>query len=129
MDVAALLKRSFPHLSAAEANAYSAPYPDRSFKAGVRAFPNMVPDRPDAGGADLGRKAREWLKTQWKGPVFVLAGAMDPVLGVASMEYLRKQIRGAPPLEVMPDAGHFIQEWGQEAAERILRHFNKQAKL
>ena len=40
-----------PHLAPAEAAAYAAPYPDATFKAGVRRFPNLVPDAPDADGA------------------------------------------------------------------------------
>ena len=55
MDIAGLMKRACPHLTAAEAAAYAAPFPDASYKAGVRRFPNLVPDRPDAGGAALSR--------------------------------------------------------------------------
>ena len=35
--------------SDAEAAAYDAPFPDARFKAGVRAFPNLVPDGDQAG--------------------------------------------------------------------------------
>ena len=38
-----LLARACPHLSATEAAAYDAPYPDARYKAGVRRFPNLVP--------------------------------------------------------------------------------------
>ena len=37
-----LLARACPHLSAAEAAAYDAPFPDARYKAGVRRFPPMV---------------------------------------------------------------------------------------
>ena len=60
MDVAALMKRAVPSLSDDEAAAYAAPYPDARYKAGVRRFPNLVPDRPDAEGAALSRRAREF---------------------------------------------------------------------
>jgi haloalkane dehalogenase len=39
LDVAALFKRSTPILSDAEAAAYAAPFPDRRYKAALRAFP------------------------------------------------------------------------------------------
>ena len=48
IDVAGLMKRACPHRSEAEAAAYAAPFPDASYKAGVRRFPDLVPDRPDA---------------------------------------------------------------------------------
>jgi haloalkane dehalogenase/tRNA(adenine34) deaminase len=57
MDVAKLMQRACPHLAPAEAAAYAAPYPDGTFKAGVRRFPNLVPDAPDADGAALSRRA------------------------------------------------------------------------
>ena len=40
LDVAALMKRATPILSDAEAAAYAAPFPDQSYKGGVRRFPN-----------------------------------------------------------------------------------------
>lgn len=50
MAIAKLMQRSCPHLTAAEAEAYEAPYPDAAYKGGVRRFPNLVPDAPDAPG-------------------------------------------------------------------------------
>jgi haloalkane dehalogenase/tRNA(adenine34) deaminase len=121
MDVAKLLKRACPHLTDAEAAAYAAPYPDASFKAGVRRFPNLVPDSPGADGAALSRRAREWLRTEWRGPTFMAVGATDPVLGPPVMAALRAVIRGCPEPYVHPEAGHFVQEWGDVVAERALR--------
>ena len=46
LAVGALLKRSVPTLSDAEAAAYDAPFPDASYKAGVRAFPQLVMTEP-----------------------------------------------------------------------------------
>jgi len=121
MDIAKLMQRSCPHLSEAEAAAYAAPYPDASHKAGVRRFPNLVPDRPDADGAALSRRAREWWQREWRGRSFMAIGATDPVLGLPVMHAIRKLIRDCPEPFVHPQAGHFVQEWGQEIAERALR--------
>src|SRR5205814_2136534 len=62
-----LLARACPHLSAGEASAYDAPFPDARYKTGVRRFPPIVPERLDDPGAALSRKARDWLKTSWRG--------------------------------------------------------------
>jgi haloalkane dehalogenase/tRNA(adenine34) deaminase len=123
MDVAKLMKRACPHLSEAEADAYAAPYPDASFKAGVRRFPNLVPDRPDADGAALSRRARDWWQSEWRGATFMAVGATDPVLGPAVMTRLRRWIRNCPDPFVCPHAGHFVQEWGDEIARRALEAF------
>jgi haloalkane dehalogenase len=63
-DIAALMQRSSPGLSAEEAAAYAAPFPDDSYKAGVRRFPELVPDHPNAPGAALSRKARAWWQNE-----------------------------------------------------------------
>lgn len=122
-DVAGLMKRATPTLTNAECAAYDAPFPDASFKAGVRRFPAMVPDRPDAPGAAISRRAREWLKTEWRGDTFMAIGMQDPVLGQPVMQHLRKLINGCPePLEI-PEAGHFVQEWGDFVARKALESF------
>ncbi len=123
-DVGSLMKRSCPHLSEAEVAAYDAPFPDEQYKAGVRRFPAMVPDHPEARGAELSRRARDWLRTQWTGESFMAIGMQDPVLGAPVMMGLRKYIKGCPePLEI-DDAGHFVQEWGDIVARRALEVFN-----
>jgi haloalkane dehalogenase/tRNA(adenine34) deaminase len=122
-DVAGLMKRASPNLSEAECGAYEAPFPDASFKAGVRRFPAMVPDNPEAPGAAISRRAREWLKTEWSGETFMAIGMQDPVLGPPVMQHLRKLINGCPePLEI-PEAGHFVQEWGGVVARNALESF------
>jgi len=109
-----LLKRACPHLNDEEAAAYDAPFPDVRYKAGVRRFPNLVPDRPDAPGAALSRKAREWWRNDWRGESFMAVGARDPVLGPPVMNELRKIIRGCPEPFVVAQGGHFLQEWGDQ---------------
>ena len=120
MPVGKLMSRSCPHLNAAEAAAYDAPFPDASFKAGVRRFPNLVPDRPDAPGAALSREARDWFRTQWQGRSFMAIGMKDPVLGPPVMRYVREQIRNCPPPLEVDNGGHFLQEWGEGVARAAL---------
>jgi haloalkane dehalogenase/tRNA(adenine34) deaminase len=123
MDIAGLMRRAVPGITPEEAAAYGAPFPDARYKAGVRRFPNLVPDHPDAGGAALCRRARDWFGTAWDGQSFMAVGMQDPVLGPPAMRVLRGQIRGCPePLELQ-DAGHFVQEAGAIIVESALRHF------
>ncbi|MEO5695731.1 MAG: haloalkane dehalogenase [Burkholderiaceae bacterium] len=123
LDVPALMRRAVPALTPEEAQAYGAPFPDVRFKAGVRRFPNLVPDHPDADGAAVSRDARQWWSTQWDGASFMAVGMQDPVLGPGPMRQLRYQIRGCPaPVEVT-DAGHFVQEHGASIARAALAAF------
>ena len=120
LECGKLLARACPHLSAAEAAAYDAPYPDARYKAGVRRFPNLVPERADDEGAAISRKARDWLKKAWNGESFMAVGAKDPVLGMPVMEQLRSHIRNCPEPMVVREGGHFLQEWGGEVARAAL---------
>jgi len=119
-----LLQRTCPHLTDAEAAAYDAPFPDSRFKGGVRRFPNLVPDAPDAPGAAISRRARDWLRNAWRGETFMAIGAKDPVLGPPVMNHLRALIRGCPEPYLHPQAGHFVQEWGEDVARAALEHFH-----
>ncbi len=123
LDIGRLMARACPHLTAGECAAYEAPFPDASYKAGVRRFPNLVPDRPDAPGAKLSRRAREWLRKEWSGETFMAIGMKDPVLGAPVMRNLRKIIRGCPEPFQVQEAGHFVQEWGEEVAKKALASF------
>ncbi len=123
LDVGLLMKRTTPILSAAEAAAYDAPFPDARYKAGVRAFPNIVPIAPAMDGAALSRRARDWWQTAWRGETYLAAGGKDPVLGLRAMRQLQKWVRDAPPPVEFADAGHFIQEWGDDVARDALRAF------
>lgn len=120
LDCGKLLARACPHLSAAEAAAYEAPYPDAASKAGVRRFPALVPDNPEAPGAAISRRARDWLQTSWKGDTFMAVGAKDPVLGPPVMNALRKIIRGCPEPWLHAEGGHFLQEWGDDVAKEAI---------
>lgn len=120
MPIAALMKRSTPKLSDNEAAAYEAPFPDVRYKAGVRRFPNLVPDHPDAGGASVSRQARNWWSTKWSGRTAMAIGERDPVLGPPTMLALASVIRGCPTPIRISEGGHFVQENGDEVLRSAL---------
>jgi haloalkane dehalogenase len=120
MAVGKLMARACPLLTAAEAAAYDAPYPDIRHKAGVRRFPQLVPDGIDAGGAALSRRARDWWRTQWSGKTCMVIGMTDPVLGPPVMRALAELIRNCPPPLEIAEAGHFVQEWAPLFMPRAL---------
>jgi hypothetical protein len=123
MDCAKLLARACPHISAAEAAAYEAPFPTPASKAGVRRFPSLVPDRPDAPGAETSRRARQWWQSSWRGETFMAVGAKDPVLGPPVMKQLQAMINGCPEPYIHAEGGHFLQEWGEEIALEALKRW------
>lgn len=120
LDVGALMKRATPILSEAESAAYSAPFPDSTFKAGVRRFPELVMTAPHMPGVETARRAAEWWRSEWTGETFMAVGAQDPVLGPGQMEALKETIKNCPAPMIIEAAGHFVQEWGAPIARAAL---------
>ena len=122
-DIAKLFARGNPHMSKEECAAYMAPFPDAGHRAGTRAFPAMVPEFADSDGAAISRQARDFWTNQWSGQTLMAIGEKDPVLGPPVMHYLRSQIRNCPEPMLLPAAGHFVQEHGQEIAQSAVQTF------
>ena len=123
LPVGALIARGTPHLSPAEIAAYDAPFPDVRHKAGVRRFPEMVMTEPDMEGVDTSLRATEFWRERWTGESFMAIGGADPVLGEETMRAMARIIRGCPEPMVLPQAGHFVQEWGEPVARSALAHW------
>lgn len=124
LDIGGLMRRSQPDLTEAEAAAYDAPFPDATYKSGVRRFPELVMTDPDMDGVQTAIRARAWWRDQWRGPTFMAVGETDPVLGPPVMARLRADIRGCPEPLLLPDAGHFVQEKGDRIARAALQAFS-----
>lgn len=122
LQVGALIARGTPHLTEHEIAAYDAPFPDATFKAGVRTFPQLVMTSPEMEGVDLSLEAKRFWAEDWGGPSFLAWGAADPVLG-SSMDEMHRMIRGCPPPMVIAEGGHFLQEWGEPIARAALESF------
>jgi haloalkane dehalogenase len=88
--------------------AYEAPYPDAASKAAARAFPQLVPQAPDAPGAAAGQRVLAALRGDRR-PTLMLWGDSDPVLPPSVGERFASSI-GRPPPQLIEGAGHFLQE-------------------
>jgi len=97
-------------LSAEVLDAYKAPFPDAGYKAGVRSFPGLVPLTPEAPGAAEGQATAARLLTDER-PSLLLWADADPAL---PLDPVGRQVQtlfpSAPPLTVIENAGHFLQE-------------------
>lgn len=119
-DVGRLMGRSVPHLSPEEIAAYDAPFPNPEHQAGVRTFPALVPTDPSMDGVEVSRQAVSWWSEQFDGRSFMAIGMQDPVLGPSVMERVHRAIRNCPEPMRVEEAGHFVQEWGEQIARAAL---------
>lgn len=101
--------------------AYDAPFPDARFNAGARAFPGLVPTRPDDPAADANRRAWQALENFDK-PFLTAFSDRDPI--TRGMDLVaQKRIPGAigQPHTTIRGAGHFLQEdRGPELARVVI---------
>jgi tRNA(adenine34) deaminase len=122
-DVGKLFARGNRSMTPQETAAYNAPFPDKGYRAALRAFPPMVPEFADSPGAALSRQTRDYWRDDWQGQSFMAIGQQDPVLGEPVMRQLQSQIQACPEPMLLPDAGHFVQEQGRAIAQAAVRHF------
>jgi len=103
------------------ARAYDAPFPERKAMAGARAFPRLVPTRPDDPSAAANRAA--WIALRnWHKPFLTAFATGDPIFGRLD-RVLQAEIPGAKdqPHCRISGAGHFIQEdRGEELAQVVV---------
>lgn len=96
-------------LSAAEKAAYDAPFPSGSYKAGARAFPLLVPTKPDNPASAANRAAWTVLE-RWQKPFLTTFSNGDPITRGGD-RYLQSRIPGAKgQAHVTLQGGHFLQE-------------------
>ena len=102
-------------------DAYNAPFPDDSYKAGARVFPTLVPTSPEdpASAANLAARA---VFEAWEKPFLLLFSDQDPVTRGAD-RWFAQHVPGAAgqPHTTIEGAGHFLQEdRGPEVARHLV---------
>ena len=102
--------------------AYEAPFPTVPSKAGVRAFPPMIPMTPDAPGAAEGQATGAYLQTDTR-PMMLFRGDKDLALPLDPVgRAVQKLFPNAAQLTVLEGGGHFVQEdAGAFIGEEILK--------
>lgn len=103
--------------------AYDAPFPVPESKAGVRAFPAILPTEPDAPGAAEGRALAEALLHDQR-PTLLLWADSDPVLPFETAELISSRLNLAPAIKIS-GAGHYLQEDAGPEIGRIIADWLK----
>lgn len=118
---------SVRELSEAERNAYEAPYPDETFKAGARQFPALVPVKPEM--ASVAENIEAWKALErFEKPFLTAFSDQDPITRGAD-ERLQARIPGCKGQAhtTIKDGGHFLQEDQPDAIVDVLHRFITQA--
>jgi haloalkane dehalogenase len=102
--------------------AYNAPFPDETFKAGVRAMPLLVPTTVDDPATGPSRAVWRML-SQWDKPFLVAFSDGDPITGPMAPVFQRT-VPGAAGLDhPVLSGGHFLQEDSGEQLGRAIATF------
>jgi len=114
-------------LNRAVVDAYDAPFPSEAYKAGARAFPALVPARPDDPAAPANRAAWRALE-RFDKPFLTAFSDGDPIMRGGDAVF-RRRVPGArgQPHTTVEGAGHFLQEDRGEALAEVVLAFIKGA--
>lgn len=100
--------------------AYDAPFPDDSYKAGVRIFPSLVPTSPDDPAHDDNAAAWEVL-TRFERPWLCAFSDSDPITRGAQRQFIgRIPGTAGQPHTIIEGGGHFLQEDRGEELARVI---------
>jgi len=102
--------------------AYDAPFPTPGSKAGVLAFPELVPTEPDHPNTAPMNAVRDALR-RWDKPALVVWGADDAVLPAGIAHALVQLIPGARGPLLIEGASHFLQEDRPDEVAEAIRGF------
>lgn len=91
--------------------AYEAPFPDGSYQAGAKAFPDLIPQTPDDPATPANQRAWEVFSQLWAKPFLCAYSDSDPITRGADKPF-RERVPGAQgqPHTTIAGAGHFLQE-------------------
>jgi haloalkane dehalogenase len=110
LDIGRLVAAGTSHgLSDDVRAAYDAPFPTPESKAGVLAFPELVPTEPDHPNAEAMLRVRDALRG-WTKPALVVWGADDAVLPPRIADRFVELVPGARGPVLLEGASHFLQE-------------------
>ena len=116
---------SFKSFSKDERRAYDAPFPNKKYKAGTRAFPALVPTTPDNPASPANKKAWQVLE-KWQKPFLTTFSNGDPI-SRGGDKMMQGRIPGAKGQNhVTLKGGHFLQEdSGTEFAQAVIQLLEK----
>lgn len=109
-------------LSAEDRAAYDAPFRTPASKAGVLAFPELVPTEPGHPNTAPMNRVAEALRS-WRKPALVVWGADDRVLPPTVAQRLVELIPGAQGPVLIEGASHFLQEDRPDEVAEAIRAF------
>ena len=115
-------KATYNKLSQEVIDAYKAPFPNKNYKDGAKAFPLLVPSSPHDQGVERIKKAKKVL-SEWNKPALILFSDKDKIMsGLEKFFYKLIPTSNNQEKIVIKNAGHFLQE---EKGEEIANYIDK----
>ena len=131
LDAVALMTKQGQQMTEDQKRAYNAPFPDDTYIAGLRRFPQMIMIEEDYPGVEISKQSRDFFETSDKfkqQDVFVACGMQDRILG-PHMKTLAQVFKHGCYYAEIEDASHFVQEWGDEVAKLAIQVFEGGADM
>jgi haloalkane dehalogenase len=113
-----------PALSQSEIDSYNAPYPNVNYKAAIRSFPEMVPDRPDRPEAIANNDAWQFMEGFQK-PFMTIFGSINSNVFNARIDFIDRVPGAYGQPHAQLDVTHYAPEDKPMAiAEQVIPFLN-----
>ena len=107
---------------------YLMPHPDPASRAGIAAFPKMIPTKPGHPNYEYVNEINDTL-AKWDIPVLVMFSDKDMAFSVEEGQRIANMVPDGR-FEMVSNAGHYLQEdAGEEIAERMITFLRDEAKI
>lgn len=109
-DLAQLLARDLPLLSAEECAAYAAPFPDRGHRAALRAWPELMRQQGADDAAALSQRVQVFWQQEWAGQSLMVPGPQDREMDEPVTKALRVDKDRSPELLLLHETSSWVPE-------------------
>jgi pimeloyl-ACP methyl ester carboxylesterase len=123
LNIRAIMARTNKILNLKECNNYHAPFDSYESKVALRVMPKIFPNNQEKEGAEISKKAQDWLSNEFNGLALSISGMRDPLFPQDALNRFFNSINGINNLPGVDNAGHFLPEWAMEYGKNLINQY------
>lgn len=124
-----ILAQDAPALNATERAAFAAPFPDRGYRAALRALARPILPFDSEDEVAIVAQTRQFWREHWRGRILMAIGMHDTEKAAAILREFEALLFERPAPGLLPQSGQFAPDHGQAIAEQAVKFFCLESRL